>query len=387
MRSSHRAIACNMSDGNNSIHPRSSDSHDASPIFSLLLALTLTSLVCLLAGCVARRCRSRPLPAWARPPAFVHGLWLRAKGVPKFTPMHAFEVAVGESEWADAAAQALASNGFVALRALSPSKPPVATSLCARGAATTEAELAVLLTLAAAQVSVHGDFGFREICTRAAQSRRFDLNWAAALQRVKGGETPRCAADLPESVAEVVGELACAADAIVQPVLARWVAPDTDADDADVGAASEAPTPHMIGCVDSLPEAPHQHWHADGWQEGLFTVFVPLVDVTAAKGPTELRPGSHTKDVVLGGRLLHSGDPRVESARPLLRAGEVLIFDFRVAHRGTANRSAEARPLMYLVYSTRQGVRDRHNFLTRWPELRRGEMRTAPDDDAQNEHV
>ena len=297
-------------------------------------------------------------------------------------PTDSLDVAVGESGWTDAAARSLTTNGFVALRSSSrvapPRDSPVAPSLCARLRADAASELAALFELAVTQgVDVmRDDFYFREVCTRAALSRRFDLNWSAALPSVPCAETAPSAAALPKAVATAVAELACAADAVVRPVLERAC------DDEEEG--SQPPTLHMIGCVDSLPGSLHQHWHQDGWQEGLYTVFVPLCHVTAANGPTELRPGSHVYeggggDVWdVGGRTMPAGDPRVASVQPQLREGEVLIFDFRVFHRGTANRSAEPRPLMYLVYSTKAGVRDHHNFLRKWKELRpSGEVKDA----------
>ena len=52
---------------------------------------------------------------------------------------------------------------------------------------------------------------------------------------------------------------------------------------------------------------------------------------------------------------------RGHSATPLLRAGEILLFDYRCLHNGAANASVAARPVAYVVYAA-SGVRDRHNF-------------------------
>ena len=55
---------------------------------------------------------------------------------------------------------------------------------------------------------------------------------------------------------------------------------------------------------------------------------------------------------------------------PALRAGELLLFDFRVMHRGRANHSAARRPVGYVVFA-RRGVRDLHNFSAEYETLLR----------------
>ena len=40
--------------------------------------------------------------------------------------------------------------------------------------------------------------------------------------------------------------------------------------------------------------------------------------------------------------------PRVA---PLVRAGEILLFDYRVRHRGLPNDSPETRPVAYMTYA------------------------------------
>ena len=46
---------------------------------------------------------------------------------------------------------------------------------------------------------------------------------------------------------------------------------------------------------------------------------------------------------------------------PCVRKGDVLLFDYRVLHRGLANHSDDARPVAYMVYAA-PGASDRHNF-------------------------
>ncbi len=69
-------------------------------------------------------------------------------------------------------------------------------------------------------------------------------------------------------------------------------------------------------------------------------VFIPLVDLNAANGPTEFIPTSQldwgTKSPPL---ILHA------------KAGECIIFDHRIKHRGLGNRSNVPRPLVYITYS------------------------------------
>ena len=106
------------------------------------------------------------------------------------------------------------------------------------------------------------------------------------------------------------------------------------------------------GAVSSFPGADTQGWHVDGELEGLYTLFVPLVDITAENGGTEFRPGTHM-------------DERVDRASVIAtpRVGSVVLFDYRILHRGLANSSKYPRPIMYAVYA-RRGVEDTDNFPT-----------------------
>ena len=69
----------------------------------------------------------------------------------------------------------------------------------------------------------------------------------------------------------------------------------------------------------------------------MYNVFVPLVPLTACNGPTELRPGSHLH----GGNTWGEVAPRLA---PLLGTGDMLIFDYRLRHRGLANNSSRQHP-------------------------------------------
>jgi ectoine hydroxylase-related dioxygenase (phytanoyl-CoA dioxygenase family) len=125
-----------------------------------------------------------------------------------------------------------------------------------------------------------------------------------------------------------------------------------------------------FGVVCSLPSAPAQHRHSDG--PPLFpdpvgrllpafaiTVAIPLLEMNKAHGTTALYPGSHRNG---GGAIARKG------IEPVVREGSCLLWDYRLVHRGTPNRSAHPRPLLYLVYC-RPWYVDQHNF-THQPPLR-----------------
>ena len=105
-----------------------------------------------------------------------------------------------------------------------------------------------------------------------------------------------------------------------------------------------------FGIVCSLPSAPAQHKHNDGGnlfpQSGLngvlpaaaITVGIPLLAMNESHGTTALWLGSHR------------GPVQEAAIEPIVREGSCLLWDFRLLHGGTPNRSALARPLLYLTY-------------------------------------
>ena len=119
------------------------------------------------------------------------------------------------------------------------------------------------------------------------------------------------------------------------------------------------------GVVYALPGAALQSIHADGKHlydgDGdvaddahlpahCVTVFVPLLDLSPELGPTEYFPGTHRRD---GDRARYE---RAHAGREAgvafagAKAGDAILFDYRVLHRGLANTSTEARPLLYFTY-------------------------------------
>jgi len=124
-----------------------------------------------------------------------------------------------------------------------------------------------------------------------------------------------------------------------------------------------------FGVVLSLSGAETQHLHRDGsylFGAGIapilpvhaITVGIPLIDMNAARGTTELFPGSH--------RYVNLKDSDV-SVAPEVPAGSCVMWDFRLLHRGTENRSADWRPLLYMTYS-KPWWRDSKNYALVWEE-------------------
>jgi ectoine hydroxylase-related dioxygenase (phytanoyl-CoA dioxygenase family) len=108
-----------------------------------------------------------------------------------------------------------------------------------------------------------------------------------------------------------------------------------------------------LGIVCSLPSAPAQHRHNDGGflfpRSGIdrllpasaITVGIPLLEMNEVHGTTALWLGSH-RDA--------SRVPIEEGSKPVVREGSCMLWDFRLSHGGTPNRSELPRPLLYLTY-------------------------------------
>jgi len=112
------------------------------------------------------------------------------------------------------------------------------------------------------------------------------------------------------------------------------------------------------GVILALPGAAGQPWHSDGdhvhdefhLPPHALNVFLPLVDCGVRNGATEFAPRTHL-------------DWRAD-ARPVVveaAAGDAIVFDWRLKHRGLPHRGAEPRPLVYLTYAAPWFVDD-YNF-------------------------
>lgn len=117
-----------------------------------------------------------------------------------------------------------------------------------------------------------------------------------------------------------------------------------------------------IICICALPGAELQHLHAD--HPDLFpetptaretlrpygvVLSIPLVELTPTTGTTKLYVGSHKSAA------------EDHTDMPYLAKGDCFLFDFRIRHQGTENRSDEQRPVVYICY-TRRWFTDLENF-------------------------
>ena len=112
------------------------------------------------------------------------------------------------------------------------------------------------------------------------------------------------------------------------------------------------------GVIMAMPNAVAQKWHSDGdhidddvvLPPHALNVFVPLVPCDVSNGGTEFVPGTHADWTA-------SSHSYVLDAAP----GDALVADWRLKHRGLANKTREDRPLLYLTYA-RPWFVDKYNF-------------------------
>ena len=113
--------------------------------------------------------------------------------------------------------------------------------------------------------------------------------------------------------------------------------------------------------VVSKPGAETQAWHSDGPHLSVtrdlpchcLNVFVPLVDVDDANGPTEMRPGSVslTRDLKKAYMKAFLTKKLRAVDAPNLEKGSVLLFDYRILHRGKANTTPTPRPVLVYTFA------------------------------------
>ena len=133
--------------------------------------------------------------------------------------------------------------------------------------------------------------------------------------------------------------------------------------------------PSFCGGVFSQPGASTQQWHIDSPHEShslLFphaiNVFIALEKINLESGPTEVVLGSHyltnhfRKPALAKDHLLYQSDfeitPEILSERELsqsihahqMEAGDCLVFDDRILHRGLKNSSGQKRWMAYFSY-------------------------------------
>lgn len=109
---------------------------------------------------------------------------------------------------------------------------------------------------------------------------------------------------------------------------------------------------YVIVC--SLSAAPAQRGHTDSGgplfpssrfdrllPTSAITVGIPLLEMNNVHGTTALWLGSHRE-------ATHVSDE--EGIEPVVREGSCILWDYRLWHGGTANRSAVPRPLLCITY-------------------------------------
>jgi ectoine hydroxylase-related dioxygenase (phytanoyl-CoA dioxygenase family) len=150
---------------------------------------------------------------------------------------------------------------------------------------------------------------------------------------------------------------------------------------------------HQVGSVIAEKGATAMYWHEDQtWLYGhdgfnhagiaghdilpyVINLFVPLGNVTADSGPTEFCMGAthlagipeDIEDIFYDERYGHPDSDFVRMhnfqwqldacppqfwRRPLIGAGDVVLFDYHLTHRGGPNNSDELRALLYVIYGT-----------------------------------
>ena len=134
------------------------------------------------------------------------------------------------------------------------------------------------------------------------------------------------------------------------------------------------------GMLMTLGGSSEQLWHADGAHlfpgtdhtalpPSCLNVFIPLVDITAHNGGTEFCLGSHTAtgesyDIAWQDAAHKEGIGHTDAPiAPTFPAGSIVIFDYRILHRGLAHTGLleERRPVAYFTYG-RTWYNDTFNF-------------------------
>ncbi|EED86690.1 predicted protein [Thalassiosira pseudonana CCMP1335] len=124
---------------------------------------------------------------------------------------------------------------------------------------------------------------------------------------------------------------------------------------------------HEFSCLMSDPGSQRQVIHPDtpfnGKDPVLYTCFIALQDVTLDMGPTVWLPGTHTREAHAAFKDTTPGADGTESAKDalirttpavlgLLKKGSCAIYDSRLLHCGSANRSENdtSRALLYFSF-------------------------------------
>lgn len=137
--------------------------------------------------------------------------------------------------------------------------------------------------------------------------------------------------------------------------------------------------PSFCGVVFSRPGSPAQQWHIDSPHEAAearpahaVNVLLALADIPLAAGPTEVARGTHlltnhlqrpwldrddllyqSETEITPAMLRQPGQAECTATQPAaqaMAAGDYLLFDDRILHRGLANASPQERWVAYFSY-------------------------------------
>eukprot|EP00164_Ancoracysta_twista_P008757 GFYU01012744.1.p1 GENE.GFYU01012744.1~~GFYU01012744.1.p1 ORF type:complete len:363 (-),score=72.70 GFYU01012744.1:577-1611(-) len=113
--------------------------------------------------------------------------------------------------------------------------------------------------------------------------------------------------------------------------------------------------PHLFP---NIPEFNNRHTGIPILPVHCLNVFIPLVDITLENGATEFCPGTHHATNNLENAWVQDNRhfDGVNYDGPILRmdgvkAGSIVLFDYRVLHRALASMSENPRPILYMTYA------------------------------------
>lgn len=189
-------------------------------------------------------------------------------------------------------------------------------------------------------------YRFQEIICRDEGGRRFDVP-IPLLGGFIDDENSSIGTPLKPTEKEAFEVLHKSIDEIVQSVVNElW---ESDAHSKQLNNEDKSYVA-AAGFLMNKPGSQSQDWHRDGPDEGYIDCFVPLIDLNESVGPTAIHPGSHTKTSTVQETADNS-----EPTTPLLRKGNILLFDYRTIHRGLGNKSkATTRTLAYAVFKRKE---------------------------------
>jgi len=260
-----------------------------------------------------------------------------------------------------------------------------------------------------------GPYRFREVVCRDG-SPRFDVPVpvSSSIENDSGGDEGEKELVLADFIddshaCEVIETFHKKMDGIIQPVIDALWEEDRDGNnnnnnnnDNSNSNKNNTTGDHnenggratSAGFLVNKPGSTSQQWHRDGPTNGYINAFVPLVDLEESLGPTTILPRTHampdhyvrTNDSKDGSGVVtldgHTGDDtgnddgdgvvQLLPITPMLKKGQILLFDYRTLHRGLGNTNIEggggggggggnSRTLAYVVY-TRGSITDVHNF-------------------------